>query len=67
MTKQLKAYTTLHGDVEQVRDKSIRFFGDWGQQVFIPVSLIDDADALEEGPEQDIDVETWWCEKEGVA
>lgn len=45
--------------------KSIRFYGDWGDNVIIPLSLIENGEELSEGPNQDINVETWLVEKEG--
>lgn len=61
-----KAFTTLHGDIESVQQRSIWFFGDWGQQVSIPISVIEGGEDLEEGPNQDLNVETWWCKREGL-
>lgn len=61
-----KSYTTLHGDIEEVRIESIRFFGDWGEHCFIPISLIRDGEDLDEDDDVDIDVETWFVEKEGL-
>lgn len=61
-----KKYTTLHGDIERVNMQSIRFFGDWGDTVFIPISLIENGDDLVEENDVDINVQTWFCEKEGI-
>ncbi len=61
-----KNYTNIHCDIELIKDRSIKVFGDWGGELFIPISVIEDVDSLEEGPEQDINVETWFVEKEGI-
>lgn len=61
-----KRYTTLTGDIVSVHMKHIRFFGDWGDYANIPISVIEDGDALEEQDDVNINVESWFCEKEGI-
>lgn len=60
------ATTTLHGDIEEVRAFSIKFFGDWGQSIFIPISVIEDGEVLEVEDNVDIEVTTWWCREKGI-
>jgi len=66
MTKK-KEYETLHVDVEFVSMKSIKVVNEEFGEVFIPISVIEDGDMIEEGHDQDINVESWFCEKEGLA
>lgn len=61
-----KSYETLSGDITKVTMKAILFFGDWGQEVWIPLSVIEDGEDLEEEDNADIHVETWWLKKEGL-
>lgn len=65
MTKK-KEYETLHVDVEFVTMKSIKVVNEEFGEVFIPISVIEDGDMIEEGHDQDINVEAWFCEKEGL-
>lgn len=60
-----KSYTSLHGDIIEVKINSIRFFGSWGEYVSIPLSIIEHGDTLEAEDDTDINVETWKCEQEG--
>lgn len=61
-----KTFTTLYGDIEAIRAMSISFYGDWGQSINIPISVIEGGEDLKEGPNQDLNVETWWCKNEGL-
>lgn len=58
--------TTLHGDIEEVKAFSIKFFGDWGQAIFIPISVIEDGEVLEVSSDVDINVATWFCKEKGI-
>ena len=61
-----KEYGTIHCDVEQITLKACRVFGDWGQELWIPLSVIEDGEAVDEGEDQDLNVETWFLKKEGL-
>ena len=61
-----KNYTTLEVDVLSIGIRSINVFGDWGQYMNIPLSVIEDSDSIDVGDNQNIKVETWFCRKEGI-
>ena len=61
-----KNYTTLEVDVLSIGIRSINVFGDWGQYMNIPLSVIEDSDSIDVGDNQNINVETWFCRKEGI-
>lgn len=55
----------LSGEIVRVTDKAILFNDDSGTEVWIPKSLIDE-DEFSVGS-ADIEVESWFCEKNGLA
>lgn len=61
-----KRYDTILCDVEWIGDRAIRVFGDWGQELFIPISIIEDGESVSEGSDQDLNVETWFLKQEGL-
>jgi hypothetical protein len=61
-----KNYDTIHCDVEWIGDRSIRVFGDWGQELLIPISIIEGGNEVSEGADQDLNVETWFLKQEGL-
>lgn len=65
-----KQYTTIYGDVAYTTDKAVWFYlpdaVDDDDGTWIPRSLIEDGDQVEEDEDVDLNVETWFCEKEGL-
>lgn len=64
-----KSYGAVSGDVVHTTDKAILIAtDDQGslKQFWIPRSVIEDGEEVEEGEALDIHVETWWLEKEGL-
>jgi hypothetical protein len=64
--KEEKQYTTIHGDIIVVREKSILLAGIKDADTWVPRSVIRDSETIEEEDDVDLDVETWFCQKEDL-
>lgn len=57
-------YTTLHGDIIEIRTSSFQIkLKETGQFHWIPVSVCEDPNLLEVEDDVDVEVATWFCEK----
>ncbi len=62
-----KSYDTVHCDVIKTTEKAVLVFEeDNERELWIPRSVIEDGESVEEDEDLDLNVESWFCEKEGL-
>lgn len=61
-----KRYDTITGDVVKTTDKAILLYHGDDQETWIPRSVIEDGESAGEEDDLDLNVETWFVEKEGL-
>ena len=58
-------FTTLSGEVVKTTDRAVLFRDENDQEHWIPRSVCCDGDHIDEG-DTDVNVGTWWGEREGL-